>query len=198
MNEHSPTKFRIRIWHYFAIVALAFLLWVNFTVARSPVVPRCVIGVTTCTKSDVFAHDPYCRFDPVCLSPKGNPPTIEEDNPLGTGQGLAIMSYDPELVTSSAVSWLANDNFWRFTGVAVTLLLIVYFVRIPRAVRIGLTSIVVTWCVAEYWRWFEATIKAASMFGGGDIFDAVLPLAYILPGVLALVVLYMVIRQESS
>jgi hypothetical protein len=126
------------------------VLWFSFTVGRYSTYSSCDGSPAACAADHALKRDPYCLFDPVCLSP------FFVDGGVGSAplrwQGTAYLG-DPLLITYNPVELLSLPNYALFMSVYVGALLGI--VRGVHAWRVRRTLIVAvaTVAVLEAARW---------------------------------------------
>lgn len=175
-THHLLHKYRAII--LVTMIVTATIMWINFTTARTPVVGRCITGVSSCTPSQARANDFYCNIDPIYLSPRAQD---NRDELYGKSQGLAVMPFDPMLVNDDAGDWLATSNLWLFASTVGLVSLAVTISRLRRQTKILVLSLLITWCVLEYGRWTAGLTLAANLFSEPALPIELLPIAYLLP-----------------
>lgn len=153
-------------------IAVAVVLWVGFTTVRDTRRPDLHCGQTTdkgCSVADIMRRDPYCTFDPTCVSP-GFVDAGQSNGTLRQWQGFYIVS-DPGLI-DNPLTMLAIPNYVRFVSVIIGSLVAVRIVIPSRRFRHQVLAIVLTLFALELSRWVAAAGRIPDLtYPGIDYFD---------------------------
>ncbi len=137
---------------FLVALAVVFIVWCGFTVSRDARLTCFATIDRGCTAPAIIRHDPYCLFDPTCVSPSFRA-TTNPDGSVRHWQGFRILD-DPLLVYGNPITMLALPNYFLFTATVCAALAALRAIVRPLTVRRRMIVVVLMLVLLEAARWY--------------------------------------------
>ena len=138
---------------YLVVVLLTSLIWLGSFYLRNHMLAPCANTGQCTTFLDYSTHDPFCIFDPTCVSPLYNP--ARDSGYAVRWQGIRWVA-DPLLISGSGLQMLAIPNCIAFFLLATAAILKVTRQTHSRGSRSLSLTAILTWCILEVTGWVVA------------------------------------------
>lgn len=135
-----------------------------------------------CTAAKIMQQDPYCLFDPTCVSP-GLKSNTNPDGSTRHWEGFRVVG-DPLLVYGNPITMLALPNYVVFAATVCALLMALRTAISRFTIRRRMTMGVGVFAILEVARWYYSAWQLSELTAyPGFVLD---PVTYLVLGVMAL------------